>query len=287
MTRYSLLFLVVFLSGCAQENNSFVSEKQLPKELGECSGIIFDNRTQLFWAINDSGNENEIFGIDVDGVLKKSFTIGGATNVDWEDITSDPEGNLYIGDFGNNDNDRKDLAIYKISASNLSQASGKITFNYPQQTAFPPAKKQLLYDCEAFFIYQNSFYLFTKNRSKEFDGTSLIYKVPMSPGHHAAQLVGQFKTCDKSRSCMVTAAAISPDEKKVVILSSDKVWMFENFQGDDFTSGTVSQIELNHSSQKEAISFKDNNTLFIADEKSKKTGGMLYELANSTLKNTN
>src|SRR5690606_35438562 len=202
MTRYSLLFFTVFLSGCAQEKNSFVSEKQLPKELSECSGITYDSRTQLFWAINDSGNENEIFGIDSDAVLKKSFSVGGATNVDWEDITSDKEGNLYIGDFGNNDNDRKDLTIYKLSASDFSKATEKITFHYPEQTAFPPAKKQLLYDCEAFLIYRGSFYLFTKNRSKDFDGTSLIYKVPMSPGHHAAELIGKFKTCDKSRPCM-------------------------------------------------------------------------------------
>jgi hypothetical protein len=34
-------------------------------------------------------------------------------NIDWED-TKDKNGNLYVGDFGNNDNERKDLCIYKI-----------------------------------------------------------------------------------------------------------------------------------------------------------------------------
>jgi hypothetical protein len=28
--------------------------------------------------------------------------------------TKDKDGNLYVGDFGNNDNERKDLCIYKI-----------------------------------------------------------------------------------------------------------------------------------------------------------------------------
>jgi hypothetical protein len=28
-------------------------------------------------------------------------------NIDWEDITKDKDGNLYVGDFGNNDNERK------------------------------------------------------------------------------------------------------------------------------------------------------------------------------------
>ncbi|WP_369828775.1 hypothetical protein [Flavobacterium sp. 1] len=61
---------------------------------------------------------------------------------------------MYIGDFGNNDNTRKDLAIYKIDQSNLQGESANvaytISFDYPEQTEFPPKKKDLMFDVEAF-----------------------------------------------------------------------------------------------------------------------------------------
>lgn len=40
----------------------------------------------------------------------------------------------------------------------------------------------------------------------------------------------------------------------------------------------MKKINLTHRSQKESITFKDNNTLLISDEKAHGTGGNLYEL---------
>jgi hypothetical protein len=45
-----------------------------------------------------------------------------------------------------------------------------------------------------------------------------------------------------------------------------------------FFEGTRSDIELNHISQKESICFKNNNTVLVADEQDKKTGGVVYEI---------
>jgi hypothetical protein len=38
-------------------------------------------------------------------------------NIDWEDITKDKDGNLYVGDFGNNDNERKVYVFTKLIKS--------------------------------------------------------------------------------------------------------------------------------------------------------------------------
>ena len=56
------------------------------------------------------------------------------------------------------------------------------------------------------------------------------------------------------------------------------VLIFSDFKGDNFLSGNVQKIEFDYLSQKEGITFKDNNTLLITDEKSGGTGGNLYEL---------
>jgi hypothetical protein len=101
---------------------------------------------------------------------------------------------------------------------------------------------------------------------------------------HNAQLIGEFKTCDDYSTCAITSAAISPDETKVVLLSHSKIWLLENFSSDDFLSGTKTETKLQHNSQKEAICFKDDSTLLIADEKVKKTGGKLYEISIQKLK---
>lgn len=289
MKNYILFFLVGFFSfSCQQDSGLLSAVYKLPKNLKEVSGISYASKSHLLWAIEDSGNKNKIYGIDSKGTIVNSLTIDKTNNVDWEDITKDKEGNLYIGDFGNNENTRQDLCIYKIAKEalvlNTTSPQYKVSFSYPEQVDFPPKKKELFYDVESFFEFKNNFYLFTKNRSKGFDGTVFIYKVPNSAGMHKAQLIGEFKTCDDYANCAITSAAISPDETKIVLLSHSKIWIFEKFTSDNFLSGSQTETELHHNSQKEAICFKDNTTLLIADERAKKTGGTLYEISINKLK---
>ncbi len=54
--------------------------------------------------------------------------------------------------------------------------------------------------------------------------------------------------------------------------------MFSEFKDDQFLSGKVKEIDLKHYSQKEGISFIDNNNILITDEKSGGEGGNLYQL---------
>lgn len=255
----------------------------LPKSLKENSAIEVANHSKLIWTLQDSGNAAEIYGIDVTGKLVQTVRIGNANNNDWEDLTSDDLGNLYIGDFGNNDNDRKNLSIYKVDAVALKNkkaaVSSKITFYYPEQRDFPPKKSQMLFDAEAFFYHKGNFYLFTKNRSSKFTGETTMYQIPNKAGNHAAKRIGKFTTCDGFSHCAITSADISPDGKIVALLSSSYVWLFTEFKGIDFLGGKVKQIDLEDFSQKEGLCFSGNGKLLITDERKKSSGGNLYELA--------
>ncbi|TDD77484.1 NHL repeat-containing protein [Flavobacterium caseinilyticum] len=288
MKKYCSILFFFALFACQQGADSLVTLYSLPKKLKEVSGIAFLPESNLIWAIEDSGNQNAIHGIDSKGKIARTITIGNTRNRDWEDITKDSQGNLYIGDFGNNDNDRKDLSIFKIDKKGLNSESSSpaytISFAYPEQKEFPPKKSEMFYDVEGFFEFKNNFYLFTKNRSKGFDGTAFLYKVPNKVGFHQAVLLGEFNTCGNADQCAITSAAISPDESKVIVLTHDKILLFENFKGDDFLNGSQTTLKLNHFSQKEAICFSDNDTVFIADERSKKTGGKVYQVSLKTLK---
>ena len=280
MNKLFLATTAAMILSCSTNNTILKHVAQFPNSLKEVSGIAYKNN--LIYSIEDRGNENHVTVLDLSGKIQKTITLNNIQNNDWEDLTFDTNGNLYIGDFGNNANDRKDLAIYKINQSDLNNETAEVaytvSFEYPEQKDFPPKKKDLMFDVEGFFEFQNFFYLFTKNRSKGFDGSSYVYKIPNTAGHHKAELIKTINTCSDYENCAITSAAISPDQTKFVLLSHSKIWLFENFSPDNIADGKMSEIDLDHFSQKEAVTFKNNETLLIADERVKKTGGNLYEL---------
>mgnify|MGYP000910981269 CR=1 FL=1 len=284
--RAIIIFSFLFFISCAGQDQPI---KEIAKlDFKEVSGIEMLPKSDIIWAIEDSGNKSKIYGLDKQGKAKHTITLEGAKNNDWEDITSDKEGNLYIGDFGNNDNDRKNLAIYKIDKDSLTnsktQVSYQVSFYYLEQKDFPPKKSELLFDVEAFVEYNGNFYLFTKNRSAKFQGDFYVYKVPNKPGNHAAKKLATLNSCKVYSKCAITAADISPDGKTIALLSADKIWLLTNFEGDNFKQENMMQYDLGHNSQKEGLCFQDANTLIIADEKDKKSGGYLYEVKLSDLK---
>jgi hypothetical protein len=288
--KNSISIIIAFiLIACQNGSETLATLYKLPKKLKEVSGIVYAENDNLFWTLEDSGNANKIYGLNANnGAIEKTITIDNTSNIDWEDITKDKAGNLYIGDFGNNDNVRKDLCIYKINKNSLEKQNAipayKISFSYPEQREFPPKKTALFFDVEGFFELKNNFYLFTKNRSKGFDGTVLVYKIPNKAGFHQAVLMGELNSGDNYNHCAITSATISPDASKVVLLTHDKIVLLENFKGDNFLKGKQSQLKLGHFSQKEAVCFKNNETLIIADEKTNKIGGNIYGVSLSKLK---
>ncbi|MVX34419.1 esterase-like activity of phytase family protein [Myroides sp. LoEW2-1] len=283
-----ILFSLFALTSCGQKKDITQDYITLPNQLKEVSGIHYDAESKTFWTLQDSGNKSELYQIDSLGNIVNTLEVAQTKNIDWEELTADREGNLYIGDFGNNKNQRKDLRIIKINKEDLSKKSATpaaiISFEYPEQTAFPPVDTELFYDAEAFFFYNDNFYIFTKNRSKAFDGTSLVYKVPNVAGHHKAQYVQKFKGCNIYKQCAITGAAISPDENSFVLLSHSKVWIVDSFNPNAIMDGKITTHKLHHVSQKEAITFKDNNTLYLADEVKDKKGGKIYKVDLGTLK---
>ncbi|PQJ19603.1 hypothetical protein [Tenacibaculum sp. SG-28] len=256
----------------------FISK--LPKDLKEVSGIELDVKSGLLWMCNDSGNQPILYGVSTSGIIEREITID-AKNKDWEDITFDTKGNLYIADIGNNENKRKHLTIYKVSAKDLASKSkvfaAEIEFSYPDQRSFPPKKKHHFFDAESLFFFNEFLYVFTKSRVNKQYGKTTLYRIPAKAGKHKAVKLGSFETCNDNSSCWVTAADMSPDTSKVALLNHNTVYLFSNFSGDQFFNGKVKTYPLSHTSQKEGLVFKDDKTLYITDEKSHGKGGNLYE----------
>ena len=219
---------------------------------------------------------------EVSGIVAANVLVENAENTDWEDITKDNNGNIYIGDFGNNENDRQNLSIIKLDLKDSSQKSTKVVqttkFHYEGQTEFPPKKSNLLYDCEAFVEKDGNFYLFTKNRSKGFDGTFLVFQIPNKEGDFEAKLIGKLKLEGGFNDAAITSAAIN-SKNEIVLLTHKNIHVLSGFTANDFNSAKIQKISLQHNSQKEAVVFVDDKTLMIADEKDKKEGGNVYKFS--------
>src|SRR3954469_24128737 len=68
----------------------------------EASGIVASRRHPgVFWVHGDSGTGPSLFAVRRDGSLVRSYTVK-VPNIDWEDISLDDAGRLYLGDIGNN-----------------------------------------------------------------------------------------------------------------------------------------------------------------------------------------
>ena len=257
-----------FLSGCPFKSDTEVNENnkikisqigKRPRQVNESSGLLFTD--SMLITHGDGGNPQKLFTfriIDNELVYKTDIELESVNNVDWEDITSDNLKSIYIGDFGNNSNKRKDLRIYKLNSG--FQVTDIISFAYPDQVEFPPAnKKHWNYDCEAFFWYDNNFYLFSKNIKWPY---TRVYKMN-SQGNIA--LIDSLYLASP-----VTAADISPGGNEIALLTYGKVFFFDANSDNGqlvFTPSICKQFR--KSGQVEAIAYINENELVITNEKGK------------------
>jgi Secretion system C-terminal sorting domain len=256
--------------------------RTLPTHLKESSGIITQSPNRI-WSMNDGGNEPTLYQVDTLGNVLKTVRITNQPNIDWEEICLDVQGNLYIGDFGNNFEMRRDLAIYKVlNFNNLGNnvAASRIAFKYEDQIAFPPSLPQLYFDAEAMLAFSDSIYIFTKDfLTKPYTGATRIYSIPNREGNHVAKLVHILPTDAGWKFYgAVTGAAMSPDKSKVVLLSYGRLFVFSNFNGTAFWKGRVKKYNIANVLQYEGISFVDNCQLYVTCETESTNPASLYSI---------
>lgn len=267
LTLYSLFTFA--LVGRAQEPTT--NEFLLPDTLKEISGLEKLNDSILI-AINDGGNPPDLYLLNLSGEIVKTIHVKNAENRDWEDLTSDGEF-LYIADIGNNKNDRKDLCIYKVRMSGLENtnevSAEKISFRYSDQDSFPPKKNLRNFDAEAIAYKDGKLLLFTKNRTKPFNGISKIYEIPSAPGQYSVSSTDQLLIGSSGwMEDALTGADIADDHYYLITYNRILVYVKEN---GEWT--LKNQIRHRILSQTETIKLFSSNILYFTDEKHPLFGG--------------
>jgi hypothetical protein len=277
-----LFFFTPFMVSCQTLKVDTVAS--LPTGLKESSGLVVES-PNLFWTHNDGGDASNIYQIDSTGKLLRTVKIKNAANVDWEEMALDTEGSLYIGDIGNNNENRRNLLIYKILNFKNKYQDNSITpdavieFSYEDQLQFPPADPLKHFDAEAMLVEKDSIFIITKDfDTNPYTGKTWIYSIPNVGGKHVAKLTHVLKTEDSWKF----KGAITASTKgygKVVLMSYLKLFVFSDFGSKRFWEGTKKVLDFSMFDivQREAVAFHptDSCRLYITSEEAKGIGGNL------------
>lgn len=171
ITRIGFVLLLLVQDGLAQ--TKIVGRLSHPP-IKEASGITASRKYPgIFWVQNDSGNEPYLFAVRADGTLVGEFRVN-APNVDWEDIATDDEGHIYIGDIGNNGGRLPLRSIYRVNEPNPHQKPTEpLKVNLFAHYKFPSGNK---FDAEGLFVEGSTAFIVSKRFDKKNAG---IYQVPL------------------------------------------------------------------------------------------------------------
>lgn len=252
--------------------------------LKESSGVLWAGNS--LWSFNDGGNPAAIYRIDTASrAVLQTVYLGGATNVDWEDMRFDGEF-FYVGDFGNNANGaRTDLKIYKFPLSAIPdyKITNEVTvpatliqiinFTYEDQPQPPvptTAANRTKYDCEAMIIEGGKIHLFSKNWV---DNSSTHYVInSLLPGTYVATVIETLAT-----NYVVTSADKVPGQSIVALLGyqasgfgNHYMHLLSDYTGDKYFNGNKRRLDLPNATQMgqaEGISFREGTYGYITNER--------------------
>ena len=250
----------------------------LTSSLKETSGLINFNGRLI--THNDSGGGAYLYEIDINtGDVSRRVEILNVINIDFEDLAQD-DNYIYVGDIGNNSNQRKDLVIYKISKSdyinNTEVTAETIKISYKEQIDFSKSKNSANFDSEAIVIIENDLFLFTKNWGNL---KTSVYKIPKSEGTYELEAIDSYDI-----DGLITGADYNKNNRTLVLTGYQNFMPFivklNDFSAFNPLDGKVEKksIRVSGSIQIEAIAANPDGSYYLSAENSGGLPAILYEL---------
>jgi len=248
---------------------------ELSGTLRESSGMVTTGKGG-FWTINDGTNGPLLHAADTNGNVYRSITLLNAFNYDWEDMTKDDDGNIYIADTGNKNSSYSpsgaydDLSIYRIPNPDYfcenQVVAGVINFRFPSSSVD---------NAEGIFYYDDYIYITTKSDAidnQPYAGRSYLYRVPSTPNpdqQYVAEFVSIIDVSIDAPSkdyYQVTAAALSPDGQLLLLMGERRFWIIRDFTPGVFFDGEMTAYDFDGKLQREAVDFTGNREIYITNE---------------------
>ena len=224
--KYSFLIIAIFfLQSCHSS-----AQKLQDSRLNEVSGLVVSSKSDdLIWVHNDSGDEGRIFLINKKGATQAVYIFADQV-IDCEAIAIGSSANglkeIFVGDIGDNDNERDFISIYKFPEPNINTKSNKeiiikkveeLKFKYPDGAR----------DAECLMIdpIDQKIYIVSKR-----ENTVGVYSAPLNS--KAGKLITLkkettlFFNAPKSAK-WITDGSISLDGKSIMIKSYINIYYWE------------------------------------------------------------
>jgi hypothetical protein len=193
------------------------------QSIPEASGIVKSRRFPgIFWVHNDSGNPPLLFAVRSDGGIVGRFRLS-VPNLDWEDITIDDEGHLYLGDIGNNGGLLPVRVIYRIDEPDPSRPSDRPLPSTAATFYAPPRSNR--FDAEGLVFERGTAIVV----AKYFDGREAeMFAVPMDVPAPLARPVAPRLICRlPAFKEPATGAALSEDRALLAVCSESVTRIYQ------------------------------------------------------------
>jgi hypothetical protein len=273
LARAACCLLLTAVIGCdgAADAAGFCTDLQrvgtLPEALDEASGIAASRQHPgTLWVHNDSERSPSLYAIDLTGALLAGVDVPGAgRQIDWEDIAVGPcpQGEcLYVGDIGDNQHERDDVAILRFPEPGVRGSPVHVVERFPFR--YPDGPR----DAEALFVMPDTtVYIITKGRS----GPIALYRYP-KPFREGEQvelvLVQRFTQGLVQLPDLVTGAAATPDGSIVIVRTYAWLHIY-SFDGDTLARllpGRAQDLAALAEPQGEGVEMLADGTVYLVSE---------------------
>jgi len=195
------------------------------KSIDESSGLVASRLNPgTYWTHNDDGAF--IFALNSRGAPLGVFRVTGAQARDWEDISIGPgpdrdKSYLYIGDIGDNDAVRSEIAVYRVAEPAISPATVKFSKKQPGATesaeairlSYPDGK----FDAETLLVHPTTGNIYVITKVPLVNPVVYEAAAPFTPGKLTTmKRIGEIHVPSVFGG-VLTGGSVSPDGRRVAL----------------------------------------------------------------------
>jgi hypothetical protein len=153
-------------------------------------------------------------------------------NRDWEDVATDDAGHLYLADTGNTAREHKEVYVHRldepnpraVAAAGVKSPPAPLKVTRTWRLRFPGVP----FDCESLFVFEGKGYLVSKLLTYQ---QAVIYQFDLGDGKDPKEPAVLEPVATIPVRFPVTAADVSPDGKRLVVLTVGGPYLF-TIEGD-------------------------------------------------------
>ncbi|HTF17422.1 MAG TPA: hypothetical protein VK658_05080, partial [Chryseolinea sp.] len=219
------------LRGTSIQDTLFAKGKELGalknKKLNEVSGLAASVANPgMLWTHNDSGNDAEVYLIDLETNIKQTYVLKGVSNRDWEEIALGPGPEpgaqyVYVGDIGDNMAIHKFKYIYRFREPVYKSGTDKAKIDITDFETIAFSLSDERRDTEAFVVDPETrdIYIISKWKSP-----SDLYRLKYSNSTHDTLIAEHIGTLPIST---VVAADFSRDGTELLVKTYNSVFYWK------------------------------------------------------------